>query len=107
MKSQAMQAIVLLLLSSTAYAQTLRNCAPPICFGARGEKLPLLNEQVISLKTTTENLYHQQVFVKGTLVSIEQESQNSYGKHLRFIIALRDNHSIDSQIEISHSLNGY
>ena len=82
----------------------------PICRDQSKKVLPFGNAEVVKLKTTTPNLYKQQVFVKAQFVSMGSVSQNSYGKHLRFIVSLADKGKTvahENLIEISQSMNGY
>lgn len=104
-----------LLLSSNSFAQSLTQQpypkGMPVCQGYNGLQLTRLdNDFVMNLKKTTKNLYKKQVFVKAKLVSIGQVANNSYGKHLRFVVTLAkpgEDIAHENLIEISHSMNGY
>lgn len=102
-------ALLISFFSITTFAQTLP-ADMPVCRDASRAALPIDNAGVLKLKTTTPNLFKKQVFVKAKLVSIGEIKNNSYGRHLRFIVTLADKGQAiahENLIEISQSLNGY
>jgi hypothetical protein len=102
---------LLVLFAPSAFAQSALPSGMPICRTNKGVAITAFdNTKVMNLKVTTANLYKEQVLVKATLVSIGAVTNNSFGRHMHFIVTLAgptEQVAHTNIIEIAHSMNTY